>query len=234
LRFTIYHGLAVSVILHSALVAPLAVRGLAMPEEEAPVVVIDLRGVVDDSQTEQQVLQETKPAVAQQVIEQPKSPEVAVASPEPPPEPPVEPAEQPLEEPPVPVLTAPQQPVAQVSETAPGSSTKDVAGLDQNEIARTIKPDMQERDPLDDYVKNLSKKIRTHLVNLGRGRQGSAIVSFTIRTDGRIRPESLKVVESSGQPKLDASALETIRASVPFVPPPEEVTIAIVVDFKLR
>jgi protein TonB len=41
----------------------------------------------------------------------------------------------------------------------------------------------------------------------------------------------LKIVESSGQPKLDASALKTIRASAPFAPPPKEMTVAIAVAF---
>jgi protein TonB len=56
-------------------------------------------------------------------------------------------------------------------------------------------------------------------------------VSFTILASGQIRPETLKIVTSSGQPRLDGGALKTIRASVPFDPPPKEITIAIAVDF---
>jgi protein TonB len=56
-------------------------------------------------------------------------------------------------------------------------------------------------------------------------------VSFTILPSGQIRPESVKIITSNGQPKLDASALKTIRASVPFDPPPKEMTVAIAVAF---
>jgi hypothetical protein len=40
-----------------------------------------------------------------------------------------------------------------------------------------------------------------------------------------------QIVDSSGQPKLDAAALKTIRDSAPFAPPPKELTISIAVDF---
>jgi protein TonB len=60
-----------------------------------------------------------------------------------------------------------------------------------------------------------------------RGLQGVPLVSFVILTDGSIRPESLKIAKSSGQPLIDAGALETIRASVPFPPPPKETAITI-------
>jgi protein TonB len=61
--------------------------------------------------------------------------------------------------------------------------------------------------------------------------QGAATVSFTLLANGQIRPDSLKIVESSSQPKLDASALETVRSSVPFESPPKEMTVAIAVVF---
>jgi periplasmic protein TonB len=59
-------------------------------------------------------------------------------------------------------------------------------------------------------------------------------VAFTILKDGNIRPETLKIVESTGQPKLDANAMQTIRASAPFDPPPEPLTIAVIVDFERK
>lgn len=84
---------------------------------------------------------------------------------------------------------------------------------------------------LDNYAKALAKKVRGNLVYPDEGRRSTAIVSFTIMADGKIRDDTLKIVESSGQAKLDASALKTIRASVPFDPPPKEITIAITIDF---
>jgi protein TonB len=84
-------------------------------------------------------------------------------------------------------------------------------------------------------VKVLAKKIQGNLIYPDKGRRsglhGVATVSFGIRSDGQIRPETLKIVQSSGQSELDASALETIRACAPFTSPPEEVTVAIAVAF---
>jgi TonB family protein len=53
-------------------------------------------------------------------------------------------------------------------------------------------------------------------------------VSFVIQSNGGVRPDTLKVVKSSGQPVLDDGALNTIRAGAPFPPPREmEVTIGV-------
>ena len=103
-------------------------------------------------------------------------------------------------------------------------------------MAQTIKTDPDpEVDRLKDYVKLLTKKVQANLVYPDEGRQaglqGTATVSFTILGTGQIRPESVKIVASSGRPQLDASALKTIRASVPFDPPPKEMTVAIAVAF---
>ena len=49
---------------------------------------------------------------------------------------------------------------------------------------------------------------------------------------GQICPETLKIAVSSGKPKLDAGALKTITASAPFDPPPREMTVSIVVEFR--
>ncbi|MGX9428815.1 MULTISPECIES: TonB family protein [Bradyrhizobium] len=76
--------------------------------------------------------------------------------------------------------------------------------------------------------------MRAHLVNPGGGHASSATVTFFILSNGRIRPDSLKIVTNSGQSKVDASALQTIRASAPFDPPPKEMSITIVVDFDRR
>jgi protein TonB len=62
------------------------------------------------------------------------------------------------------------------------------------------------------------------------GLQGTATVSFTILADGRLRTDSLKIVAAAAS-TLDASALQTIRASAPFDPPPREITVKIDVAF---
>jgi hypothetical protein len=59
----------------------------------------------------------------------------------------------------------------------------------------------------------------------------SILIACDRRCGAARRPESLKIVAGSGQAKLDESALKTIRASVPFDPPPREMTVAIAVAF---
>ena len=117
---------------------------------------------------------------------------------------------------------------------SPGKDEQNIVGTDENQVARTVKAEQQEDDELSRYVKVLSKKIRENLVYPADGRRASAVVAFTILADGKLQPDSLKVAESSGQPKLDASALQTIRASAPFPQPPKELSIEIIVDFARR
>ncbi len=81
------------------------------------------------------------------------------------------------------------------------------------------------------YGRLVSKKIQANLIYPDDARgarlQGVPVVSFTVLANGQIRSETLRIVTSSGKPKLDAAALKTITASVPFDPPPREMTIAI-------
>jgi periplasmic protein TonB len=49
--------------------------------------------------------------------------------------------------------------------------------------------------------------------------------------DGALKADSLKLVSSRGQPKLDESALKTIRACAPFDPAPHEITLKITVKY---
>jgi protein TonB len=107
-------------------------------------------------------------------------------------------------------------------------------GTQQQRVAQAIKPKRQGRDELSEYVKGLSKKIKSNLSYENSGRRASAVVSFTIPTNGSVRSDTLKIVESTGQPKLDANALQTIRISAPFEKPPKPLTIAVVIDFERR
>ncbi len=229
--FTIYHGLAASIVLHSALALPFVVHAFASPAEEPPTLVIELQGVVADTQTEQKVAQETQgetkaeqavaPVAAETSETQPVASEVK----------PMEVAEETGTEPPPPQpKAAPSPPQPKPSQADPGANNS--PGVAQPQTAQTIKVD---RETLQEYVKLLTKKVQANLVYPEEGRrtgmQGTATVSFAILSDGQIRPETLKIAQSSGQPRLDESALKTIRASVPFAPPPKEMTVAIAVAF---
>jgi periplasmic protein TonB len=231
-KFTIGHGLAASVAFHAALGLPFVWYALAEPPDEPPTLVIELQGAVAENQTEQKIQQETMGGAEQEKAEPTKPAEAPATQaaddhpvddkdasmPPPAPEPPKQTSE----------------PTAQAKSGGAGSNT--IAGAEERQTAQTIRTDPEsELEQLREYVKLLSKKVQTHLVYPDEGRQaglhGTATVSFTILPTGQIRPETLKVVASSGQPKLDASALKTIRASIPFDPAPREMTIAIAVDF---
>ena len=231
-RFTIWHGIAASLLLHAAPAAPFLWYTMATPPDEPPTLVVELQGAIADSQTEQQVQQEIKGATEQ---EKPAPPQPVQA-------PPSDTAEQhPIDDPdaampppaPQPTEQKPQPP-AETKSAGTGANT--VTGTEQQQTAQTIQSDPPtEIELLREYVKLLSKKVQAHLVYPDDGRraglQGTATVSFAILRSGQIRPETLKIVTSSGQPRLDASALKTIRASIPFDPAPKDMTIVIAVEF---
>lgn len=217
-RFTIYHGFAASLALHSAVGLSFVLHGVAAPPEEPSPLVFELQGLLADSQAEQKVQQETgeaKPDEAKAPPSEDRPKDVAADDREaakPPPEPDPSPAK---------------------TQATAGANRE---GAEEQQNAQTIRNDREaEIDRLKDYVKLLSKKVQSRLVYPDEGRQaglqGAATVSFAILPTGQIRPETLRVVESSGQPKLDASALKTVRSSVPFAPPPREMTVAIAVAF---
>lgn len=243
--FSIHHGLAVSLALHSAFGLPLVAHGLMPAPDEPPTLVIELQGIVAQVQTAEQTAGSTpENATAQQAQpeQQARPQQQAQAAPvEPAPPPPQEEAV--IEDKnknkaavPAPAdATPPLQPAAESAPAIPAAPQ--AAGVaEQMQLQQTIKRDRDlERDRLNAYVKLLTRKVQTNLVYPDEGRRsglhGTATVSFTIRGDGQIRLESLKIVESSGQRALDTSALQTIRASAPFEPPPREITISIAVAF---
>jgi periplasmic protein TonB len=237
LKFTLWHGLAASLAIHSILGAPFVVHGLERPNDEAPVLVVELQGAVSDSQAVQRVLQQTRGDERQEQAPAAKpepTPPPEPASPDRPPDQLADNGDQP---PPEPETTAPstaKQTDEQPARPATEGGANDVKGVEEQRTAQTVKQD-DDADRLAEYIKSLSKKIESHLVYPDEGRQaalqGVTTVSFRVLGNGQIRPETLKVVASSGQPKLDAIALNTIRASVPFDPPPKEMTIAIGVAY---
>lgn len=70
-----------------------------------------------------------------------------------------------------------------------------------------------------------------------RREEGRVQVSFTIDPNGRVT--SSRVSRSSGNPALDAAALDMVRRASPVPPPPKEIAqahmkVAVPVDFNLR
>lgn len=224
LTFTIWHGLIASLALHSALALPFVVNNFASPPDDLPTLVIELQGIVSEAQAEERVAQQLPDQVQQQAQPTPPPPQEA---PPPPPEPEESAAAKPPE--PQPQMAPPPQPQAT-------PQAKQVENPDEQQKAQVIKT---ERDPdadrLREYVKRLTKKVQANLVYPDEGRKaglhGNATVSFTLTRGGQVRPGTLTITASSGQPKLDASALATIRACAPFEPPPREMNVAFVVGY---
>ncbi len=237
-NFTIYHGFAVSILIHSIIALPFIVYALDLrPDDDAEMLVVDLQGLVADEQIEQKVLQETKGDIAKDETKPddqkpvPQKPAETQASDA---QDMVENDQEPGLPPPAPDPTPPkpqaEPPLPQTPQKTASPGAADVKGTDQQQVGQTIKMDPEEADRLKAYSRLLSKKVRANLFD--RPERKSTIVSFTILSNGQIRPDSLKVVESSGLAALDASALKTVRASLPFPPPPEaEMPVKLIIDF---
>lgn len=103
-------------------------------------------------------------------------------------------------------------------------------------------PTTQKTDDSEQEIKKYLSKIRKKLQeNLEyphfakkAGLQGVATVHFCIYADGGLKTGSLKITKSSGYAALDTKALETVRNSSPFAPPPSgEMELSIPVSFLL-
>jgi protein TonB len=242
-KFTLRHGFAASIALHAVLGLPLVASVVAAPPEE-PVLVIELQGVAPDSPDLAEVKQseidqnkaeakQSKPDTREPAKDSP--PQQTVRSDEPPME--VAETEEASHEPPQPKPTPPARavkapPPAPETKAAPDDSN--VKGA--NEYVPPTRAQVEVTDQ--EYSALLMKKVRDNLVypdEAKRARlQGVTTVSFVILSNGDIRPETLKVVKSSGYPALDAGALNTIRASAPFISPPGEMAVSIGVAFGPR
>ena len=60
---------------------------------------------------------------------------------------------------------------------------------------------------------------------------GKSVVSFTIVEDGSVH--TVQVIQSSGYPLLDKSALETVKQAAPFPKPPSRAEIVVPISFKM-
>jgi protein TonB len=82
------------------------------------------------------------------------------------------------------------------------------------------------------YIRDLiSKQIVYPSMARKMGWSGKVTVAFVITEDGSV--QAIRVVESSGFPLLDKSAVETVRGAAPFPKPPVRAEIVVPVNFKL-
>lgn len=235
LEFTIYHGLLVSLAIHGAMAASFVMeRMISPPDQEPETLVVDLQGITSDWQADEKVAQETK-STETRAEAAPTKPVETQAEPRPPAEQQPEPVEQEAERPAS--SAAPPVPVPSKSVEAPSDkvNANNVTGEAIRQQARTVQVERdRDIDVLRAYVQVLSKKVQGNLIypdgELRTTR--TPTVSFTLLPSGAIRPGTLKIKASSGQAKVDESALKTIAANAPFDPPPRELTVSIDVVFR--
>ena len=187
------------------------------PPKTVERLVVQLEGTVSRKQTEEIIAVEEKPE-------------------EPPPKPKPKPKEKPLVPKKVPLSEEaiierikPDEPPPVVAPQAP------VAQVDINQEAQRINAVQNDMQAISRYLVSFKKKLSKHLVYPREARKGEAIgmpsVQLSILEDGTILEGSLSIVKSSGHSILDAAAIDAVRQSSPFPPPPrrlENVVVEIV------
>lgn len=242
MSFTLGHGFAVSLLLHGALLLPFVIVLDERPPDDEPPLVVELQGLVSDTQSKAQAQQQTggAPALAKQdeAREEQQTRQAQAAAPDRPEEaaPEGTAAATPPPAPEQEAQAAPPQQSATPTEARSGTpGLANVAGAEaQKQAQRLAEPD--EAEILRAYIKGLSKRLRDNLIYPPDAQRiiqsrGTTLVSFTVEADGRVRSGSLKIEHSSGRPPYDAAALRTVEASAPFDPPPGPMSIVVPIDY---
>lgn len=234
-QFSIYHGIAGSLALHSlALLGLWGVTGYS-PADVDDTLVVEFSGVDSDVQAEEKHRRQNSGAggaVEAQNAKQEKKEEKAekkVADDEGFPE-------QIKDAVPNTEKKEAEAAAAAKANASAQQAGRDVEGIENEQHAQIIQRRAdEEMNVLKAYIRNLSKKIQTKLLYPKEARhsglQGVTTVSFRIKEDGTMHPDSLKIVASSGRVELDISALDTVRACVPFAVPPRDVTVTMAVTY---
>lgn len=243
MTFTLGHGFALSLALHGALLLPFLAVPEAEPMDEAPLLVVELQGLVSQTQNEQQVQQQTKGAPEQEAQDDARPEQKTQAAQAPTPDQPdkdvSETGTEAAPPPPAPEQKAEQAPSQESATPAEAQSghpgAANVAGAQEQKQAQTLAQEQDEAERLRTYVKALTKKVQENLAYPDAGRKvglkGTARVSVSLEADGSVRAGSLKIAEGSGQPILDASALKSVQNSAPFGVPPRPLTVTISVTY---
>lgn len=227
--FTLWHGIALSLSLHAALILPFLI---GWPQRQQPkrdeTLVVQLQGEIANRQTTEQTVEQHRPQPEptppqKQELSKPEekpSPRPELALPRPKPKPRTEPP---------PPQAAPPTPTPNATDETAGNAS-------QQERQQAISRD-QEAERLRVYLAAMKNRLKSRLAYPEKmkalGIKGTTTIGFVIAADGSLRRETLRVLKSSGFPELDAGALAAASASAPFDPPPREINIAIGVDFQL-
>jgi len=249
-RFTFWHGLLASLILHALLLSPWWFHlALAQAEPRRQVLVIDMDGLVSNVQQQQQQLG-AQPEAAQETTE------AAETAPPPPPPPVASRQEQPKPvvtqadsdvavkkdeakpetapmaavKPQTPVKTAAPTPISPPTQPTEAQQAGEQEQREQQRLAQQA-----QRDALKMYLAQLKLQIQNHLEYPDEARRrrqtGVPIVSFQLAPDGSVIPGTVHIERSSGYPLLDQKAKEAALSGSPFQRPPKSMKVAVAVSF---
>jgi len=236
-RFTLAHGVALSLLLHLSLALPLVAWMMHTPHRyrsSSNRLNVEIFGMLSNRQTaaQQRRIEKGRPGEPF-----PEKSSQRAAKPE------IERREVATESSTVPGETiidtpdAVQVPLASSSanDSSSGSGSESRAGGDSGQRQLFIGGRNTEADLITAYVSQLTKQVNAHLIYPNevkkKGFEGTAWISFIVTASGDLKPNTLTIRKSSGYAALDANALKTITAIAPFQRPPHELTISLGIDF---
>src|SRR5215469_5087682 len=239
-KFTLAHGVLVSLFLHGCLALPLLVWMMHTPPNRyhasANRLNVELFGMLSNRQAtaQQRQIEKTRPGdpiPQKREIVEPKpelAPKQAVYA-----EPQNAQSETNID-----IRDAVHLPLASpMAENSYGSGSEARPGDVSNQRQQFVGKGNTEADLISSYVAQLTKQVNAHLIypnEVKRKRlEGISWVSFVVMESGEIKPNTLTIKKSSGYAALDANALKTITATAPFQRPPRELTVSFAIDFEV-
>jgi len=238
-RFTLAHGVALSLILHGCLALPLLAWMMHTPSRYRSNINrlnVEIFGMLSNRQAaaQQKRIEKGRPGAPspEQSLQKAPKPEIArreVATD----------SSSVQSETIIDMPDAVQLPLASSSSTenssGSGSGSESRGGGDSGQRQLFIGHRNTDADLISAYVAQLTKQVNAHLIYPNevkkKGFEGIAWISFVVTASGELKPNTLTIKKSSGYAALDANALKTITAIAPFQRPPHELTISLGIDF---
>jgi protein TonB len=238
-RFTLGHGIVVSLAMHVCIVLPVVAWMLYSPRptyRSTNRLNVQMVGLIANRQTAAQQKRIETPVLK---FSDPKHESIdkkpTPAQKEPVPTEPLTPHIEPS-------ATTPDSLRLPLTASSPrevsnSSGARPQAGADTAQPQQRIAAHNDMNDRIAAYMAQLTKLLQSNLIYPQDAKkkkiEGTSLVSFVIAESGEIQPNSLVVKRSSGSAALDASALRTVASSAPFQRPPKELNVSIELEFEV-
>jgi protein TonB len=237
-RFTLAHGVVISLLLHVCLALPFVALSMHTPRRQrhsSNRLNIELFGMLSNRQAEAQQMrvearpgqsaprkQDTPEAKPQTVQKEaaPSEAHVVMSGPS---------GDTPD------AVKLPGIPAAP-DNGSPSSGVQGRAGGDSQQRQQFIGRRPDAADLLNAYVSQLSKKVHSNQKYPPEAKkkrqEGYPEISFVVTESGEIKPNTLRVTKSSGYALIDTDALKTAAVSAPFPKPPRELSVSITLAYE--